>query len=122
MVAFYAPRDNPGTHFCWSLSRLQGHSAAGRIVSMKNTSDTVENRTHDLPICSAVLQQLLHCVLRGVGYRVVKCMLELNMWVSFQSHTYVAYLLGCWKVFIHRDMTVSSKRLDVKSVNRRSAI
>jgi len=24
-----------GTHFCWRLSRPQGHSAAGRMMSMK---------------------------------------------------------------------------------------
>jgi len=30
----------------------QGHSAAGRITSMNNFSDTIGNRTHDLPACS----------------------------------------------------------------------
>ena len=29
------PENIPGTHFCWRLSRLQSHSAFGRIVSMK---------------------------------------------------------------------------------------
>jgi hypothetical protein len=32
----YPPGDIPGTHFCWRLSRPQGHSAARRITSMKN--------------------------------------------------------------------------------------
>jgi hypothetical protein len=32
------PRNIPGTHFCYRLSRLQGHSAAGRIMSMKNSN------------------------------------------------------------------------------------
>jgi hypothetical protein len=27
----YIPRKNPGIHFCYRLSRPQGHSAAGRI-------------------------------------------------------------------------------------------
>jgi hypothetical protein len=45
-----------GTHFCWRLSRLQDHSAAGRIMSMKNSSDTIWNRTRDLPAFSAVPQ------------------------------------------------------------------
>jgi hypothetical protein len=30
------PGNTPGTHFCWRLSRPQGHSATGRIMSMKN--------------------------------------------------------------------------------------
>ena len=43
-----------GTHFCHSLSRAKGHSAAGRITSMKNCNDITGNRTRDLPTCSAV--------------------------------------------------------------------
>jgi hypothetical protein len=36
------------------LSQPQGHSAARTIKSMKNSSDTNENRTRDPPACSAV--------------------------------------------------------------------
>jgi hypothetical protein len=42
--------------FLLRLSRPQGHSAAGRIMSMKNSNDTNGNGTHDLPACSAVPQ------------------------------------------------------------------
>ena len=52
----YPPGNIPGTHFCWRLSQPQGHSAAGRIMSMKNSNDTIGNRTRDLPTCSAVPQ------------------------------------------------------------------
>ena len=38
------------------LSQPEGHSAAGRIMSMKNSDDTIGNRTRDLPACSAVPQ------------------------------------------------------------------
>jgi hypothetical protein len=48
------PGNIPGTHFCLRLSRSQGHSAAGRIMSMKNSNDTIGNRSRDLPVCSAV--------------------------------------------------------------------
>jgi hypothetical protein len=34
----------------------RGHSAARRIMSMKNSNDTIGNRTRDLPTCSAVPQ------------------------------------------------------------------
>ena len=50
---FLPPGNTPGTHFCYRLSRPQGHSAIGRIISMKNSNDTIWNRTSDLPICSA---------------------------------------------------------------------
>jgi len=46
------PGNAPGTHFCYRLSRPQGHSAIGRIMSKKNSSDTIWDRTNDLPICS----------------------------------------------------------------------
>jgi hypothetical protein len=36
------------------LSPLQGHSGTGRIISLKNSNDTIENRTRDLPVCSVV--------------------------------------------------------------------
>jgi len=50
------PGNIPGTHFCQRLSQPQGHSAAGRIMSMKNSGNTIGNRTRDLPTCSAVPQ------------------------------------------------------------------
>ena len=34
------PGNSPGTHFCQRLSRPQGHSAIGRIMSLKNSKDT----------------------------------------------------------------------------------
>jgi hypothetical protein len=38
------PQGNiPGIHFRYRLSRPQGHSAAGRIMSMKNSNDTIGN-------------------------------------------------------------------------------
>jgi hypothetical protein len=56
------PGNIPGTHFCWRLSRPLGHSATGRIMSMKKSSDTIGNQTRDLPVCSAMPQPLCHCV------------------------------------------------------------
>jgi hypothetical protein len=50
----YLAKDIPGTHFCYRLRRPQGHSAAGRNKSMKNPDYRIENRTLDLPACSAV--------------------------------------------------------------------
>ena len=55
----YPTGNTPGTHFLLRLSRPQGQFTAGRIVSMKNSSDNIGNRTRDLPTC---LNQLHHCV------------------------------------------------------------
>jgi len=50
----YPPGDTPGIHFFQRLSRHQGHSAAGRIMSTKIPDDSIRNQTHDLLACSAV--------------------------------------------------------------------
>jgi hypothetical protein len=34
------PGNTPGTHFCYRLSRPQGHSAIGRIMSTEKSNDT----------------------------------------------------------------------------------
>jgi hypothetical protein len=39
----YPPGDVPGTHFCYRLSQPQGHSATGRIKSMKSSNDPFTN-------------------------------------------------------------------------------
>jgi hypothetical protein len=44
------------------LSRPQGHSATGRIMSMKNSNYTIGNRSRDLPVCRAVPQPMCHRV------------------------------------------------------------
>jgi hypothetical protein len=45
----YPPGTIPGIHFCYTPSRAQGrNSAAGWIMSVKNPSDTIGNRTRDL--------------------------------------------------------------------------
>jgi hypothetical protein len=44
----------PGTHFCYSLSLPHGHSAAGRIKSIKNLKHAFGNRTGDVRACSTV--------------------------------------------------------------------
>jgi hypothetical protein len=54
------PRKYPGTHFSQRLSQPQDHIAARRIVSKKNYSDTIGNRTRDLPARSALPQRTGH--------------------------------------------------------------
>jgi len=67
-----APGDIPSIYLLDAES-TQGHSAAGRITSMKNPYDTVGNGTY----CSTILQQAaLHdvkywCVPKGLLYCLV---------------------------------------------------
>ena len=56
----YPPGSIPGINFCSRLSRPQGRSTAGRIMSMKNSYDPIGNRTFWLvPQC---FNQLRHLV------------------------------------------------------------
>jgi len=57
IVRLYPPGNITGTHFCWRLSQPQGHTVARRITSMKNSSDTMGYRAHNLLACSAFPQQ-----------------------------------------------------------------
>jgi hypothetical protein len=41
---------------CVGGCQPQGHSAAGRITLMKNSSDTIGNRARNLPVCRVVPQ------------------------------------------------------------------
>ena len=56
----YPPGSTPGTHFCYRLSQPQGHSAIGRIMSMKNSNDNIGNRTRDLQDLVQCLNQVRH--------------------------------------------------------------
>ena len=53
---FYPPGNMPGTPFCYRLGQPQDHSAIRRDMSMKNSIDTVGNRTRDLTTCRSVPQ------------------------------------------------------------------
>jgi len=39
----YPPGNIPGIHLCQRLSRPQGHNAAGMIMSIKNSNDSIGN-------------------------------------------------------------------------------
>jgi hypothetical protein len=51
-----SPGNNPVTHFSKKLSQPQGHSGAGKIISIKNFNDTVGNRTRYPAVCSVLPQ------------------------------------------------------------------
>ena len=50
----------PGSHLCYRLRRLEGHSAFGGIMSMKTSNDPFGNGTCNLPDVAQCLNQLRH--------------------------------------------------------------
>jgi hypothetical protein len=65
------PENILSTHFCKRLSQPQGHSVTGRIMLIKNSNDTIRDRTRDIPAYSTVPQPtaLPHAPFMG-GYKV----------------------------------------------------
>ena len=53
------PGNIPGTHLCKRLSQPQGRRAVRRIMSMKNSNDTIGNRTRDIPTCRDFVSSIL---------------------------------------------------------------
>jgi hypothetical protein len=89
------PGNIPGTHFCKGLSQSQGHSAAGRIVAMKNSNDTIGNRTCDLPV--NVSQR--HNVACTVGFYqavVYKLISSLRIYNNSQIRIRSTYIQVCF--------------------------
>jgi len=50
----FIPGNIPGTHFCYRLNQHHGHSANGRIMSLKNSNDIIGNRIVGLSVSSVV--------------------------------------------------------------------
>jgi hypothetical protein len=78
------------------LSQLQGHGAVERIMSMKNSNDTIGNRSRDLQVCSAVPQPLLHRVPPTTTKRWDKIPIFLS--------------LSCRSAFLNRHTSKSGER------------
>jgi hypothetical protein len=53
---FYPPGSIPDTHFFSRLSRTHWHSTTRRIMSMKNSSGIIGNRTRNLPAYNTMPQ------------------------------------------------------------------
>ena len=54
--AVFTPRKDSWYSFLLEAESPQGHNATERIKSLKNSSDSIGNRTRDLLVCSAVPQ------------------------------------------------------------------
>jgi hypothetical protein len=112
------PGNTPDTNFCWRLSQLQGLSATGRIMSLKNSNDTIGNITRDLPVCSVVSQTLRHrayvCVciyILVIPYMIHKS----GRWP--QNRTWQA---GAWIQLIHRHRTKTDKNQTITSLRAKT--
>ena len=86
----YSPRNIPCTLFCYRTSRPQGHSAARRIMSLKNSSDAFGNWTRDVLPCGTEPQPNvpLHALITEVCFVNIKYFntLSFQAWKTVSPH------------------------------------
>ena len=76
-------------------------------MSMKNSNDTVWDRTNDLPICSKPLN---HCATAVPSASVVKCIIKTFLLIAGQLKVYEVPVFSnkCWSfLLIIRDIVVA---------------
>jgi len=104
------PGNAPGTHFCKRLSRPQGHTAIGRIIAMKNSNDTIWDRTSELPV---VAQHPNHCATAVLHMKGVFSSKQLKNW-GYLSLVRTDYCLthkpGGPRHFRYNDMAIDETR------------
>jgi hypothetical protein len=103
------PGNIPGTYLCQRLCRSQGPSVAGRIMSMKNSNDTIGNRNRELPAFIAVC----------VGKQLIKIYLWPANFVSCRLYYSLILRVRCKEKYIeyrnvHRRNT--SAAVDARTV------
>jgi hypothetical protein len=76
------PKKIPGTHFCWRLSRPQGHSAAGWISQFKNLMTSSKIEPPNFHLVAYCLKQLHYVLSRSFTVQTgIRCRLQATEWV-----------------------------------------
>jgi len=78
----YPPGDIPSTRFSCGMSTPQGHRAARRIKSIKNSSDTIRNQTHDLLAGSVCTRQKDDLKSKATPFSKTQRMTKLPVWAK----------------------------------------
>ena len=123
------PGNSPGTHFCWRLSRPQGHCAIGKFMSMKNSNDTIWNRTSDLRICSTAPQPLFHRV-REIALLIKGMCVCVILYTTFQEIFFLPINIWQlapktrrkWSNFTCKNLLLFSILTQIATVNKHSKI
>ena len=90
----HPPGNIHSTHFCYRLSRPKCHSAAGRIMSMRSSNDTIGNRSRDIPTFSAVPKPNAPPREIQSGFYIDLILLDLNGLFNLATENFVIYIIG----------------------------
>ena len=91
------PGDIPGSHLCYRLRRLEGHSAVGGIMSMKTSNDPFGNGACNLPACSEVPQPTASpaaCHVRYLSGPPPHVMLQHALGIAVQKSRFAALFIS----------------------------
>ena len=66
--ATFIPRNIPGTHFHYGLSRPQGHGLVGKKYVTEKSSDNTGNRSRDRSALTTTLPQAPQFTVEGKKY------------------------------------------------------
>jgi len=101
----HPPGNIPDTHFCFRLSQPQGHSAAGRIMSIKNSNYTIGNRNLWRSSSTTATSRAPHMM---QYWLIINC----RLWAEFATAIFrvVQERVSCVG---EKDVYISSPRLTV---------
>jgi hypothetical protein len=120
----FPSREIPDAYFCYRPSRLQGHSAAGRITSQENLNYCMRNRTCDLTVCSLACQPTTVRLQRGILLRVRLnthlCRLSFSIIRSLSRHISIPFA-RIWRLVLQNEQ-FGNWRMQCSGIWRRVAL
>ena len=109
----------PGILFCQRLSQPQRHSAAVRIMSIKNSNDAIGNRTRNVQACSAISQPTAPpCVYSVLGYKTLVFLryFETYLGLCLQSNINISFIHNCAFICTLSELFNGHKNLEKSSL------
>ena len=101
----YPPRNVPGTHFCYRMSRPQGHSAIGRIICQWKILMTP----------AGIVPATFRCVAQHLNHCAAAC--PSQPWLGCRYFTYFCTNRSCSSMYVPVNKHLTNFPKTVSAVN-----